>query len=134
MAYTDLMVAVAEPRPIAADVAAALARLIQLMSLPLGWDGESAAAPDPTALRNAMLFLIEQIPTGPAPSVGPGIDGSVEMEWELPARPMATITFGPGEAAYLAAFTSDEVLTDAMIRDRTSLANGLLRTLAGDGR
>ena len=45
-------------------VAAALARLADLLSLEPAWDGETALAPSPTALRNAMRFLIEYIPNG----------------------------------------------------------------------
>ena len=124
------MVAVAEQRPIAPQVATALGRLIQFMSLEPGWDGESARAPDPTALRNAMLFLLEQIPAG----LGPGFDGTIEMEWELPNRQGATVTFGPGEEAYLAVFNDERVLVDALIEDRADLADGLLQAMANNGR
>ena len=128
------MVAVAEQRPIAPQVATALGRLVQFMSLEPGWDGESARAPDPTALRNAMLFLLEQVPAGPAPGVGPGFDGTIEMEWELPNRQGATVTFGPGEEAYLAVFNDERVLVDALIKERADLADGLLQAMAHDGR
>jgi hypothetical protein len=61
------MVAVAEPRPVSVEVAATLARLTDFLNLEAAWDGESARPPSPAALRNALLFLIEQMPAGPAP-------------------------------------------------------------------
>ncbi len=121
VAMTDI----AEPRFIASEVADALGRLIGLIGLRPGWDDEGALAPDPDALRAAMLFLLEQVPSGPAPSVGPGVDGSIEMEWELTGRPSVAITFGPGKGALLAAFTPDEVVAEMETSDGAALATAL---------
>ena len=113
--YTALVVAIAEPRPVAVEVAASLVRLIEFSSLESAWDGETALPPSPAALRNAMLFLIEQVPDGPAPAVGPGLDGSIEMEWELAGRPSVSVTFNTDGTAYFTAFTADRVLQEAQL-------------------
>ena len=128
--YTALVVAIAEPRPVAVEVAAALVRLIEFSSLQSAWDGETARPPAPAALRNAMLFLIEQLPDGPAPAVGPGLDGSIEMEWELPGRPSVSVTFDTDGAAYFTAFTADRVLQEAQLPAGAPLAAAVLDALA----
>jgi hypothetical protein len=110
--YTDDMVALAERRPVAGDVAAALARLTGFLSLEPAWDGGGAMPPAPSALGAAMLFLLEQMPDGPAPAVGPGTDGSIEMEWELPGRPAVSVTFETDGTAYFTAFTKDAVIRE----------------------
>ena len=128
--YSAPVVAIAEPRPVAVEVAAALVRLIEFSSLESDWDGETARPPAPAALRNAMLFLIEQLPDGPAPAVGPGLDGSIEMEWELAGRPSVSVTFDSDGAAYLTAFTPDKVLQEAQFPAGAPLATAVLDALA----
>ena len=89
----------------------ALGRLADLLCLETGWDGESAIAPSPLAVRNAIRFLVE-LPPGNTPDIGPGLDGSIEMEWELPERPMVSLTFEGSGTAYFTAFTPDRVLEE----------------------
>ena len=124
------MVAIAEPRPVSAEVAAALARLTEFLSLEAGWDGEDARPASPTALRNAMLFLIEQMPTGPAPAVGPALDGSIEMEWEVAGHPSVSVTFETDGAAYFTAFTPAQVLREFRSSDGAPVAAAVTATLA----
>ena len=127
--YTALVVAIAEPRPVAVEVAAALVRLIEFSSLESAWDGETALPPSPAALRNAMLFLIEQLPGGPAPAVGPGLDGSIEMEWEFPGRPSVSVTFSTDGTAYFTTFTLERVLQEAQIPAGAPLADAVMHAL-----
>lgn len=127
--YTALVVAIAEPRPVAVEVAAALVRLIEFSTLESAWDGDAARPPAPAALRNAMLFLIEQLPDGPAPAVGPGLDGSIEMEWELAGRPSVSVTFNTDGTAYFTAFTSNEVRQEAQFPAGAPLAAAVIDAL-----
>lgn len=127
------MPAVAEPRSIVPEVAACLGRLTSYIALRPDWDANGALSPDPSALRSAMLFLLEQIPSGPAPSVGPGVDGTIEMEWERSGLPAVTITFGPGEHAFMAVFTAERVLSEFDTGSRMSLATELSRVLRSGG-
>ncbi len=123
------MVAIAEPRPVAGEVAAALARLAGFLSLEPAWDGDDARAPSPVALGKAMLFLLEQMPSGPAPAVGPGRDGSIEMEWELPGRPSVSVTFEPDGTAYFTAFTKEAVLQEFATAPNGALAAAVIAHL-----
>lgn len=111
------------------EVAAALVRLIELSSLEPAWDGDDALPPSPAALRNAMLFLIEQLPDGPAPAVGPTLDGSIEMEWELPGRPAVSVTFITDGTAYFTAFTPAQVLRELQLPAGAPLATAVIDAL-----
>ena len=123
------MVAIAEPRPVSIAVAAALARLTDFLNLEPAWDGESACPPSPSALRNAMLFLIEQLPSGPAPAVGPGRDGSIEMEWELPGRPAVVVTFEADGSVYFTSFTPTGVLREFATSDHGAVAAAVVNAV-----
>lgn len=111
------------------DVTAALGRLTEFLGLGPGWDGDSADPPSRAALQNAMLFLIEQMPDGPAPSVGPGFDGSIEMEWDTSPRPSVSVTFQPDGSAYFTTFAAEEVVREFGTRDRTTLSRAVNEAL-----
>ena len=59
-------------------------RLLQLCTLPQGWNGYDAGSVD-VAVANHTLRILEQIcgPDTPTPSIVPGINGDVQIEWHL---------------------------------------------------
>lgn len=87
-----------EIREVPARLWPVVEQLVQLATLPPGWNSYNGRAVTPAAIRAALQLLVELGWGGPLPTVSPTAPGGVQLEWgsddygvELEIRPNATI-------------------------------------------
>lgn len=62
-----------------------------------GWDGYGAHAIDPTALRNAEMFLRALPEDLPMPECAPEPDGSISLDWIHTRHRLFSLSVGPND-------------------------------------
>lgn len=62
-----------------------------------GWDGYGAHAIDPTALRNAEMFLRALPEDLPMPECAPEPDGSISLDWIQTRHRLFSLSVGPND-------------------------------------
>jgi hypothetical protein len=71
----------------------AVRKMVEMRNLADDWDGLGALAPSPALLESAisLAFLFHEKGVNPPQSVVPGLDGTVNLEWQDPDGTIAEV-------------------------------------------
>jgi hypothetical protein len=112
------------------DLAWCTRRLDDIAELEPGWD-DGAPVPSRVAIAKAREFLRLHLRGLLLPAIGPGLEGTVEFEWDLPGGLAAGMSFLPDGSFSYSAFNRDRVIDEGESSDMGTAEAFLRRFLSG---
>ena len=121
------------PRPMPAWFAPSIIGLVDLLSLPQGWNSHSAKKIEPTNVMAAIELLgVAMASDAPPPTVVPRANGSIQLEWHSKHLDIEVYVDSPSSVRFFAEDATDgEVAEAPLVGHEEELRNWLKRLSRG---
>ena len=121
------------PRPMPAWFVPSVIALVDLLSLPPGWDSDSAKKIEPRNVEAAIVLLgIIMDSDVPPPIVVPRVNGNIQLEWHTEQADIEVYIDTPSTVRFFAEDVAKERIAEGSVSGRELELKGWLKRLSSD--